>query len=160
MTLACNLGVPVPTEILSPASPTIVPAPIDIITPTNIIPAPTSNPLGVFTLSILVDVSSEPVTREQAETIVDESSQILYDLTGFVFDMVDFQEVIGGGSVESMIQNYLNSPPAVIPNGIIIFHLAMMILQNCTAVMLSLIPVQQVLAAPLSPRMELKVIFI
>lgn len=123
LTLACNIGVPSPTEIPLLSSATIVPAPIETLPPTKIIPSPTSTPapLGVFTLAVLVDTTSEPVTREQAQILVDESAQILYRLTGFVFEMVDFQEINVGGPTKGMVQSYLDTSPAMIPNGIILF---------------------------------------
>lgn len=123
LTLACNISAPAPTKTPPPASPTIVPAPIDTIAPTNIVPSPTSppEPLGVFTLAVLVDTVAEPVTREQAQTLIDESSQILYGLTGFVYEMVDFQELNTGGSIKDMVKSYLSTSPAIIPNGIILF---------------------------------------
>jgi len=125
LTLACNAGASPQTETPPPASPTIATASIKISTPTETIPSqtPTSTPkpLGVFTLSVLVDTTSEPVTREQAQTLVNESSRILYGLTGFVFEMVDFQEINTGASTKDMVQSYLNTSPAIIPNGIILF---------------------------------------
>jgi hypothetical protein len=125
LSIACNIGVPSPTQVAvpEPSTQTIVSAPLEIATSTRVIPASTSTPepLGVFTLAVLVDTTSEPVTREQAQTLVNESSQILHGLTGFVFKMVDFQEIDTGGASRDMVQSYLSVPPAIIPNGIILF---------------------------------------
>jgi hypothetical protein len=124
LSAACNIGVPSPTQ--SPAVESLLIAsvtPTEIPTSTKIPPSPvpTPTPLGVFTLSVLVDATSELVTQEQAQTLVDESSQILYQLTGFIFEMIDFQEINITGSTKNMVQSYLDTSPATIPNGIILF---------------------------------------
>jgi hypothetical protein len=74
---------------------------------------------GVFTLSVLADTSSEPVTRDQAQTLVNEASGILAGLTNFAFEMVDFREY--SGSVDSILQSYFSDPGYVRSDGIIIF---------------------------------------
>jgi hypothetical protein len=123
--LACNIGIPSPTQLPVVAEPSLAVSvpPTEIVTSTKAAPSQTSTPqpLGVFTLSVLVDTTSESVTREQAGILVNESSQILHELTGFVFEMIDFQEINTGGSTRDMVQSYLDASPAVIPNGIILF---------------------------------------
>jgi hypothetical protein len=77
--------------------------------------------LGVFTLAVLVDLDSEPVSREQAQVVVNEASQILKGLTGFTLEMIDFREVSNAANTNSIIADYINSNPIVIPNGFVIF---------------------------------------
>jgi hypothetical protein len=76
---------------------------------------------GVFTVAVLVDLDSEAVTETQAQAIVDEASAILFRLTGFVLEMVDFREVRNAAGTSAMVGDYINSSPAVIPNGILLF---------------------------------------
>jgi hypothetical protein len=52
-----------------------------------------TQPRGAFSIAVLVDASSEPVTWQQAESVVATASDILYRLTGFVFSVVDFRNV-------------------------------------------------------------------
>ncbi len=84
--------------------------------------SPTEQPtLGVFTLAVLVDLDSEPVSREQAQVVVNEASQILEGLTGFTLEMIDFREVSNTSNTNSIIADYISSNPIVIPNGFVIF---------------------------------------
>ncbi len=87
------------------------------------VPTPTPAPEApnTFSLSVLVDLNSEPVTREQAQMIVDEASGILSGLTGFKMKMIDFQEISSGGTTHAMVQEYVKSTSAVLPNGVILF---------------------------------------
>lgn len=124
---ACNLpSNAAPTEVFTEEAPT---ASMDVLpTGTTVletaIPAMTNTAAsaparGVFTLSILVDTTSEPVTREQAQVLVDEASAIFERLTGFTLEMVDFREYNSGMS--SILGNYFNDPAYVRSDGIIIF---------------------------------------
>ena len=124
---ACNLpSNAAPTEVFAEEAPT---ASMDVLpTGTTVletaIPAMTNTAAsaparGVFTLSILVDTTSEPVTREQAQVLVDEASAIFERLTGFTLEMVDFREYNSGMS--SILGNYFNDPAYVRSDGIIIF---------------------------------------
>jgi hypothetical protein len=61
------------------------------------------------------------VTREQAQTIVEEASGILFRLTGFKPEMIDFQEVSNGGTTHAIVQEYLESALTAIPDGVILF---------------------------------------
>ncbi len=117
LTLACNFGSVAPTQVPPQPLTTSDAAPTAIAIPATSTP----EAVGVFTLSILVDQTSELVRREQAQTIVDEASDILFGLTSFQLEMIDFQEFSGGGATRSIIQKYLESTPAVQPNGIILF---------------------------------------
>ena len=54
-------------------------------------PTPTQDiALGNFTWAVIVDLDSEPVTQVQAQELVGQASDILMELTGFTFSMVDF----------------------------------------------------------------------
>jgi hypothetical protein len=76
---------------------------------------------GVFTVAVLVDLNSEPVTQADAQIVIDEASSILYGLTGFTLEMVDFREVRNTSGMNDIVSDYLNGSPAVIPNGILLF---------------------------------------
>jgi hypothetical protein len=93
--------------------------------PTEMAPTETETeiPPDAFTLAIIIDLSSEPVTREQAQTVVDEASAIFQERTGFSIVMVDFIEMTPGeGERRSDLPaRYLDSNPEVIPNGIVMF---------------------------------------
>jgi hypothetical protein len=118
---ACNVPVSESVTTVPQSIPTLqtVPQPTNTFTPSPE-PTATNAPAGIFKLVVLVDTSAEPVTREQAQIIIDESSQILYRLTNFVFEMVDFREV-QGGDMRAIADAYLSDPMHVASNGIIIF---------------------------------------
>lgn len=123
LTLACTFGSTAPTQAPPLSPPTPDPAPTVVIPPTAAILPATSAPEAarIFTLAVLVDLASEPVTREQAQTLVDEASEILFGLIGFKLAMIDFRGFSSGGATSAIIQEYLNSAPAIIPNGMILF---------------------------------------
>ncbi len=69
-----------------------------IFTPINytpkVFPSPDgSQPLGVFAFDALVDLSSEPVTIEQTEATLQDASNILFNLTGFVIQLNNYATV-------------------------------------------------------------------
>lgn len=115
-TLACIAGSAAPTPAPLPSPPVTDPAPTQSLSPAT---APEAE--DIFTLAVLVDLTSEPVTREQAHTLVDEASRILFGLTGFKLEMIDFQEFSSGEATAGIVREYLKSVPAVIPNGIVLF---------------------------------------
>jgi hypothetical protein len=103
---------------LPPAPPTLTVIVSSVETPSSLEePAPK----GIFELSVLVDLDSESVTREQAQAVVDEASQILFRLTEFVFEMVDFREYSGGFKNNNLLNEYLSDLTAVPSDGIVIF---------------------------------------
>ena len=119
----CNLPEPGPPPPLPP-TPTATQMPlIPSIGPEFPVVLPTLPPVsrGVFKLAVLVDLNSEPVTRDQARSLVTEASQILFVLTDFTYQMVDFQETRNVSGMDQMVSDYLAGSPATIPNGIIIF---------------------------------------
>jgi hypothetical protein len=111
-------GVPtsVPTSV-----PTDTPIPTVPLLPTDT-PLPTARtPLGVFTWAVIVDLDSEPVTREQAQELVGQASAILMELAGFSYAMVDFVESASPGTVSDLAATYIADHAGSLPNGIIIF---------------------------------------
>jgi hypothetical protein len=123
LTLACDIGATAPTLAPLPSQPTLDQTPTEIISPTatSVPVTATSKATGIFTLAVLVDLTSEPVTREQAQTHVEEASEILFGLTGFKFEMIDFREISSSGTTDAILREYLTSAPVVLPNGIILF---------------------------------------
>ncbi|PWH14346.1 MAG: hypothetical protein DDG60_07960 [Anaerolineae bacterium] len=102
-----------PTLTTTPIPPTSTPTPT---------PTPTASPTplrGMFRLSVLVDTDSQTVSREQAQALVEEASTILARLTGFGFEMVDFQET--SGTIDAILAKYFASPGYTTSDGIIIF---------------------------------------
>ena len=74
-----------------------------------------------FEAAVIVDTTSEQVTREQAQSIFKEASSFLTEFTPFGIDMVDFVDDGGGGSTRDMVNRYLAGHPANPLNGIVIF---------------------------------------
>ncbi len=62
-------------------------------TPKTFSPPDGSQPKGIFTAGVLIDLSSEPVSIEQAEATLRDASGILSRLTGFVIQMVSYESV-------------------------------------------------------------------
>lgn len=106
----CNLPVAITSTPLSATQPPTVP------------PTATQPPIrGVFSVAVLVDLDSEPVTQTQAQTVVDEASTILFTLTGVTFEMVDFREMHNLSGMDGIVAEYINGNPATIPDGILLF---------------------------------------
>ncbi len=130
LTLACTLGSTAPTQTpllsISARDRARTPTARIPLTPATLVrstrtPTSTPQPERTFTISVLVDLTSEPVRREQAQAITKEASGILFGLTGFKLAMIDFQE-FSTGTPEEMVRNYLASrPPSTLPNGVILF---------------------------------------
>jgi hypothetical protein len=96
--------------------------PLPVTQPPALPPTATQSPIrGVFSVTVLVDLDSEPVTQTQAQTVVDEASAILFRLTGFTFEMVDFREVHNLAGMDGIVADYINGNPATIPNGLLLF---------------------------------------
>jgi len=64
-----------------------------VFTPKTFSAPDRSQPKGVFTTGVLVDLSSEPVSIEQAEATLRDASDILFRLTDFVIQMVSYDTV-------------------------------------------------------------------
>jgi hypothetical protein len=61
----------------------------------------------VFTWTVIVDLDSEPVTRDQVQELVNQASAILMELTGFSYAMVDFVESTSPGNVSDPAATYV-----------------------------------------------------
>jgi hypothetical protein len=95
--------------------PTIPPAPTDP-------PVPTIPPvLGNFSWAVIVDLDSEPVTYAEDQELVNQASDILQNLTGFTYSMVDYTEANSPETVDQLAVDYINGHLGSLPNGIIIF---------------------------------------
>ena len=80
-----------------------------------------SNTKAVFKVAVIVDTLSEPVTREQAQSIFDEASRLIQPFAPVGFEMIDFVEDGGGGVTKDMANRYLASHSGTPANGILIF---------------------------------------
>ena len=109
---SCNL--PGSTTLPAPAIPSVTEAPAPAA---SVAPAARA----YFTAGIVVDTTSEPVTSQQAQSLVGDANAIFLPLTGFGFQMSDFVEDGEGGTTTDMANRYIQSHLAALPNGIIIF---------------------------------------
>jgi len=82
---------------------------------------PTLEAVDYFKVAVMVDTTSDPVSQEQAKAIIALANEKLLDLTGFGLQLVEFAEEDSGGSIESLVENYMNSHASALPNGILIF---------------------------------------
>jgi hypothetical protein len=125
--LACTLGspasmTPIPRPIASSA-PTAAPVhPTNTSTPISLPTAiqPTVAPIGSFKVAVIVDDRSEPVSRDQAQAVIQEASLGLKRLAQFEMLMIDFVDDNSGEVSSSLANNYLARTPQI-PNGIVIF---------------------------------------
>jgi hypothetical protein len=76
---------------------------------------------GVFRWAVIVDLDSEPVSREEAQELVEQASAISMELTGFAYEMVDFIERPSPNLVIDLANNYVAEHGDNLPHGIIIF---------------------------------------
>ncbi len=82
--------------------------------------APT--PAAYFDVAVIVDKTTDPVSREQAEAILAISNQKMIELTGFGLQMVDFVEDDSGRLMEGLVMAFMaDRPTNDLPNGILIF---------------------------------------
>lgn len=86
----------------------------------------TPAPVGYFKVVVLVDLSSAPLGEEDASEVLAEASAILFRITGFAFEMIDFAtEYPHEGEKRSELPNrYLDEHPDIRPNGIIFYTYA------------------------------------
>lgn len=75
---------------------------------------------GDFNIAVIVDTSSDLVSREQAEAVITIANEKMIALTGFSLKMIDFVEDDSGGSIESLAENYMEND-STLPNGILFF---------------------------------------
>ena len=77
--------------------------------------------MPVFTVAVIADLQSEPVTRAQAEAVIQEAARFLHPLTSIGLVMTDFVEDGAGGSTNDMASRYINAHAGALPNGLVIF---------------------------------------
>lgn len=119
--LACSLPSAL-TPTPSPPPPSS-PAPMPSPTPFATTSGPTASPGApgaVFTVSVLVDLRSEPVPRESLDTVFADASRILFEHTGITFDLIEAVEGTPSSSVDVFARRYL-ADAAEVPNGLVIF---------------------------------------
>ena len=87
-----------------------------------------SPPKGVFSFDALVDLSSEPVTLEQTEATMQDASDILFNLTGFVIRLNNYgtveltQEQKSDYLIRDNIPTcYIEQTTDAIPDSLVIF---------------------------------------
>lgn len=81
---------------------------------------PPPDPAVYFKVAVIVDTTSDPVSREQAEAVIAFSNAQWIDLTGFGLQLVDFVEDDSGGSIADLVGDYMERESAL-PNGILVF---------------------------------------
>jgi hypothetical protein len=103
--------------------PTEEPTQAVIVTEIEPVLTETEEPPAMYTMAVIVDLSSEPVTREQAQSAIDDASQIFQDLTGFGIEMIDFVEMTPEGSElrSDLPQRYIDTHLGQLPDGIVMF---------------------------------------
>ena len=85
-------------------------------------PAPEKSNTGViFKVAVITDTLSEPVRREQAQVILEESTKLIQPFVPVRLEMVDFIEDGSGGTTRDIAGRYLSSPQSAGQNGILIF---------------------------------------
>lgn len=128
LSLAAAAGCsPSPTSQIE-ATPAVVP-PTEAEAPTVEAATVPANPPTVaaepsspaFVVAVIVDTLSEPVSRQESETVVNEASRLLQQLTPVTIVMTDFVEDGGGGSTNDMASRYIAGHSGALPNGIVIF---------------------------------------
>ncbi len=78
-------------------------------------------PAGYFKVAVIVDTTTDPVSREQAEAVLAIANEKFVDLTGFGLQLVGFVEQDSGVSMEDLVTDYMNHHVDNLPNGILIF---------------------------------------
>jgi hypothetical protein len=119
--LACSLPrafTPTPSPP-PPSSPAPIPSP----TPFSTTAGPTATPDArgaIFTVSVLVDLGSEPIPLETLDRVLADASQILFEHTGITFGLIEATEGVPTSSVDAFARQYIAEAPAV-PNGLVVF---------------------------------------
>lgn len=80
-----------------------------------------SAPTTYFRVAVIVDITSDRVSEEQAAAVLAIANEQLIELTGFGLKLVDFVEDNSGGSIESIVIDYMQNNKDKLPNGILIF---------------------------------------
>ena len=74
-----------------------------------------------FTVSVIVDTTSQQVTQDQARAVIDEAGRFLREFSPYGLVMVDFAQDANGGSVSDIANRYMLVRSAFPPNGLVIF---------------------------------------
>ncbi len=74
-----------------------------------------------FTVSVIVDKTTQQVSREQAQAVIAEASKFLQEFSPYGITMVDYAEDSNGGSVSDIATRYLMTRSAFPPNGLVVF---------------------------------------
>lgn len=80
---------------------------------------PSSTPVS-FKVAVIVDTTSDRVTREQAEAVLTIAGEKLTGLTGYGIELVGFVEDPSGGPIATLVENYIEKHDSS-PNGILVF---------------------------------------
>jgi hypothetical protein len=78
-------------------------------------------PTSAFSVAVIVDTTTQHVSREQAQASVEEAGRFLREFSPFGLAMLDFVEDPSGGSMADMAARYAAARSAPLPNGIVIF---------------------------------------
>jgi hypothetical protein len=116
-----------------PSTQTVTTLPVIVDSPTavagiyTIVPSASASTPGSsntrpdFKVAVIVDTLSEPVTREQSQSVFNEANGLLQQLVPVSLEMIDFVEDGGGGTTNDIANRYLASHPNALVNGILIF---------------------------------------
>ena len=77
-------------------------------------------PTVYFRVAVIVDTTTDPASQEQAEAVLAIANEKLIDLTGIGLQLHEFVEDGSGGSIASLVKNYVKHA-STLPNGILIF---------------------------------------
>lgn len=83
-------------------------------------PTPVPADGAVFALAVIVDSTSESVTRDQAAGLIDQAGRLLSPFSPIKLQMMDFVADSNGGTTDEMASRYVASHTASLPNGIVI----------------------------------------
>jgi hypothetical protein len=76
-------------------------------------------PEAFFTVSVLVDLRSEPVPRESIGAVIADASRILVEHTGIAFELIEVVEEVPPTTIDEFARQYL-AGAATVPNGLIL----------------------------------------
>jgi hypothetical protein len=80
-----------------------------------------TEPSRIFSVAVIVDTTTDSVSREELSEILEIASTKLEDLTGFAIQDKTVFEDNQGGTVEDIAQRYMDANGDDLPNGIILF---------------------------------------
>ncbi len=104
-----------PPELVSPGSSATQPAGAG---ESPQAPAPTGSD---FTVAVVVDVTTNQVTREQAQAAVDQASTMLREFSPHGLVMKEYAQDGSGGPMAGIADRFLAAQPSPLPDGLVIF---------------------------------------